>query len=68
MIVSHTHSFVFLGTRKSASSSSRPTLARGCGNQDVIGEDDLLRASGPAPKRHAVPLRTYDVKDWDGLC
>lgn len=64
MIICHRYGFIFLKTRKTASSSVEIALSRACGEGDVVtplvehlGEEELRRAEGgygPAGHRKAV--------------
>lgn len=63
MIASHRHRFVFVKTRKTASTSIELALSRICGPDDVVTpvlpEDEELRASlgGVAPQNVAISSR-----------
>ena len=61
MIVSHRHRFIFIKTRKTASTSVEIALSRHCGPDDVVTpitpEDEELRArlGGVGPQNHQPP-------------
>ncbi len=61
MIVSHRHRFIFIKTRKTASTSVEIALSRHCGPDDVVTpitpEDEVLRArlGGLGPQNHEPP-------------
>lgn len=60
MIVSHRHRFIFLKTKKTASSSVELALSEICGPDDVITPlmpaDEKLRR-GIGPQHYAIPVR-----------
>jgi hypothetical protein len=70
VIVSHTHRFIFLKTRKTAGTSVEIALSRLCGPDDVITPiseaDEKLRAEvgGRAPQNYLMPARAYTAREW----
>jgi hypothetical protein len=70
VIVNHKYKFIFLKTRKTASTSIEIALSKFCGVHDTItpitGEDELIReALGfPGPQNYKVPLKYYMARDW----
>lgn len=70
MIVNHKYKFIFLKTRKTASTSIEIALSQLCGSRDVITpisrEDEALRASlgYPGPQNYILPLTSYKRQDW----
>jgi hypothetical protein len=60
MIVSHRHRFIFLKTKKTASSSVELALSEICGPDDIITPlipaDEKLR-HGRGPQNYAIPVR-----------
>ncbi|MGH9336780.1 MAG: sulfotransferase family 2 domain-containing protein [Vicinamibacteria bacterium] len=69
MIISHRHRFIFLKTRKTASTSFDIALSRYCGPDDTItrlnSEDEELRGSLnlPGPQNYRVPVRHWTARD-----
>ena len=61
MIISHKHKFIFLKSRKTAGSSIQVSLAKHCGDDDIItgqyrdGIDDNSQSAG---------LNTYEGGEW----
>lgn len=76
MIVCHTHRFIFIKTRKTASSSIEIALSRACGEADILtplsasrGEEDLRQSEGGfGPANHHKPLAAHrSLKEWRRL-
>jgi hypothetical protein len=73
MVVSHEHKFIFVKTTKTAGTSIEIALSRYCGPLDIITpispEDEVMRleAGGRVPQNYTLPLRCYDVSDWNRL-
>jgi len=70
MIISHTHKFIFVKTRKTAGTSIEIALSSICGDNDVITpineEDELLRKeiAHRSLQNTAIPFSYYGFKDW----
>ena len=76
MIISHSHRFVFIKTRKTAGSSLEIGLSRACDPDDVItplsakrGEEALRRQEGGVgPVNHHKPILAHrGLKEWRRL-
>lgn len=74
MIISHSLKFIFVKTRKTASTSMELALACMCSDEDVIttlgvDEDELrLEYAGRKPQNYFFPYSKYTVKEWGRLC
>jgi hypothetical protein len=70
MLLSHQHKFIFLKTRKTASTSTEIALSRYCdGPDDVItpmgAEEESIRGPlGIAPKNYLAAWSDYRAYDW----
>lgn len=70
MIISHKNRFVFVKTRKTASTSVEIALSALCGARDVItvepAEDEALRLgmSGRGYQNTVIALQDMDVRSW----
>lgn len=65
MIVSHEHKFIFLKTRKTASTSVELFLHRYTGEQDIVTPltpSDLTRSFGHQPRNHIRPAFPLDPR------
>lgn len=59
MIISHTHKFIFVKTRKTAGTSIEAALAQLCGPEDMITSDGSPRTQQGFYREHA---RNYDAR------
>ncbi len=70
MIINHRYRFIFLKTRKTASTSIEIALSRFCDSNDVITpiskKDERIRQElgFPGPQNYKIPIRYYDKIDW----
>ena len=70
MIVSHTHKFIFIKTRKTAGTSIEIALSQFCGPQDLISpisaEDESVRQElgFPGPQHYLKPRADFSLSDW----
>ena len=70
MIVNHRYGFIFLKTRKTASSSIEFALSKYSGSDDIIttllpAEEELKREKGyREAQNYYVPFKYYTAKDW----
>ena len=70
MIVSHRHRFIFIKTRKTASTSIEIALSQFCGPEDIITpihpDDEAIRRSleYPGPQNFLMPPSSYARSDW----
>jgi hypothetical protein len=63
VILSHRHRFIFLKTRKTASTSVEIALGQICGPEDVvtdIGQDERFRI-GPGPRNQRLPRGRWPI-------
>jgi hypothetical protein len=73
MIINHKYRFIFVRTRKTASTSLEIGLSKFCGPHDVITrvreEEEALRSKLGYPGRQndLVPFRNYRFGDWKRL-
>ncbi|HPA18437.1 MAG TPA: sulfotransferase family 2 domain-containing protein [Verrucomicrobiae bacterium] len=70
MIVSHEHRFIFIKTRKTASTSIELALSKICGERDIITpckqKDEIIRTEigGRAPQHYMERFLRYSFRDW----
>lgn len=69
MIISHKHKFIFLRTKKTASTSLEIYLSQFCGKEDVITQDDIeaetmKKKLGQRSRNYQLPLIEYNFSDW----
>ena len=73
MIISHTHKFIFIKCRKTASTSLEIALSEICGPEDVITPihplDEAVRKKMGfrGTQNTHVPFKFYKLKDWGRL-
>ncbi len=73
MIINHKYKFIFLKTRKTASTSIEIALSQFCNTNDIITpitpEDEKLRKrlGFIGPKNYMIPIRYYEKSDWTRL-
>ncbi|PEN13405.1 hypothetical protein CRI94_08760 [Longibacter salinarum] len=73
MIISHKHRFIYVKTRKTASTSLEIALSKFCGPDDIItpiderGEAKRRERGYRGPQNFYVPLKYYDRFDWATL-
>jgi len=68
MIISHKHKFIFLETKKTASTSVSIFLSQYCGKDDVITPDDyeaeeMKKELGQFSRNYQLPFPEYKLKD-----
>lgn len=70
MIINHQYKFIYLKTRKTASTSLEITLSKFCGPQDIITQiskkDETIKQSKgyPGPQNEKINYKYYSLKDW----
>ena len=69
MIICHKHKFIFLRTKKTASTSLEIYLSQFCGKEDVITPDDfeaetLKEKLGQNSRNYQLPFKEYNLSDW----
>ena len=70
MIISHLHQFIFVRTKKTASTSLEIALAGTTGPRDVVpidvakGEEVARRAGGSAGRNSRVPRTAWGAREW----
>lgn len=70
MIISHSHKFIFIKTKKTAGTSIEIALSRICGENDVLAplnpEDEAIRfeMTGKRAQHCVIPMSKYSLKDW----
>ncbi|NBC85543.1 MAG: sulfotransferase family 2 domain-containing protein [Bacteroidetes bacterium] len=73
MIISHKHRFIYVKTRKTASTSIEIALSKYCGPEDIItpidesGEAQRRERGYRGPQNFHIPMKYYDRFDWAAL-
>lgn len=69
MLVSHSHRFIFIKTRKTAGTSVEMALSRHMGPEDIVGpmawnEDERVALGGRGEQNREIPMPRWRPRDW----
>lgn len=70
MIINHQYKFIYLKTRKTASTSLEIALSKFCGPLDIITQisekDEIIRRESgyPGPQNDKIDYKYYSLQDW----